>query len=152
MKHIVLVSVFLLSLNAAHAQFVAKVMMEQEVPGLCSQKDVYTLLPGFKGQVEPEHPLTKEGIVQKLNSALKFLKEHPKHRDTGIIGLYINCEGRMVKSEMDRKTSSSDLDAQLLTFFNTLSAWKPGTLNGQAVDTYKMFTVHIRKGRLTLSP
>lgn len=152
MKYIILVSTLVFSLNVAHTQFVAKVMMEQEIPGLCSQKDVYTLLPGFQGQVEPGHPLTKEGIVQKLNSELQFLKEYPKHKDTGIVGLYINCEGRMVKSEMDRKTSSSDLDAQLLNFFNTLSDWKPGTLNGQAVDTYKMFTVHVRKGRLTLSP
>ena len=111
-----------LSLSAT-AQFVAKVEVKEDILGLCNKKEVYALLP-FDGQVEAKCSLTEKEIEEKLNAELQFLKDNPKYKDEGMIGIYINCDGEMVQCKMDNNTKSEELDKQLEAIFNALTGWQ----------------------------
>src|SRR5690242_7509834 len=85
------------------AQFVAKMEIKEPIAGLCSKHDVYALIPGLKGQVPAECNLTDEQINDRLNGEVQFLKDNPDYNDKGMIGLIINCEGKLVQCKMDNK-------------------------------------------------
>ena len=141
-----LVSTFSL---AASAQLVATLQLTEDVPGICDKENVYALFPGFEGQVEAVCPMTEDQIVQKLNAEVAFLKENPKYKDKGMMGLLINCNGEVVQCQMDNKTKSPELDKQIEAVFNSLGEWKAGTLNGIEVDTSLLYSFTIKKGVLS---
>ena len=143
---ILLTSVFGLT---ASAQFVAKMEVKEDIPGICDKNEVYALFPSFKGQEEAVCPVTKDEILQKLNSEVSFLKDNPKYKDKGIIGLVINCKGEVVKCKMDNKTKSIELDKQIEAVFNSFGTWKTGKLNGKEVDTSRLFSFNIKNGKFT---
>ncbi|HBS86723.1 MAG: hypothetical protein A2W91_11895 [Bacteroidetes bacterium GWF2_38_335] len=142
---LVLSTVLLFGLTAS-AQFVAKMEVKEEIPGICDKNEVYVLFPMFDGQKEAVCPVTNEVILKRLNSEVQFLKDNPKYKDKGMIGLVINCKGEVVKCEMDNKTQSSELDKQIETVFNSLGEWKPAKLNGKEVDSSLLFSFKIKKG------
>jgi len=149
MKNAVLIlATAFLSLNAS-AQFVAKVEVKEDIPGLCDKKEVYALFP-FDGQVEATCSLTEDQIKEKMNAELQFLIDNPKYKDEGMIGLYINCKGEVVKCEMDNNTKSQELDKQIEALFNSLTGWNAGTLNGKAVDSMLLFSFEIKKGKVVI--
>ncbi len=135
------------SLNAS-AQFVARVDIKEDIPGICDKKEVYAIIPSFKGQEEAVCPLTKVAILEKLNSEVVFLKDKPKYKDKGMVGLVVNCKGELVKCEIDNKTQSPELDQQIVAVFNTLKVWKAGKLNGKEVDTSNLYSFNIKKGKI----
>ena len=151
MKKILVATALLLAGYGATAQFVAKLEVTEEVKGICDKHDVYTLLPMFKGQVEAACPVSKEGLEYRLNSGVPFLADNPKYKDEGMIGLYINCKGQVVKCKMDNKTKNPELNQQIETVFSNLGEWKAGTLNGHKVDSYKLFSFKIKKGKLVIN-
>lgn len=130
----------------ASAQFVAKMEVKEDIPGICDKNEVYALFPSFDGQDEAICPISKEDILKRLNSELQFLKDNPKYKDKGMIGLVINCKGEIVKCKMDNKTKSAELDNQIEAVFNSLGEWKSGKLNGKDVDSSKLFSFKIKKG------
>lgn len=134
---------------AASAQFVAKLQLTEDVPGICDKENVYALFPSFEGQVEAVCPMTDDQIVQKLNAEVAFLKENPKYKDKGMMGLLINCNGEVVQCKMDNKTKNPELDKQIEAVFNSLGEWKAGTYNGKEVDTSLLYSFTIKKGVLT---
>ncbi len=144
-KAILLFAAGFLSLTAS-AQFVARMEVKEDIPGICDKKEVYVMFPGFDGQVQAECPLTDEQIIERLNE-IQFLKDNPKFKGEGMIGLIINCKGEVVKCEMDNKTKSEELDKQIEEVFNALGEWKNGTLNGKAVDTSRLFSFEIKNGK-----
>lgn len=150
MKKTLIIALFLFSINSAFSQFVATVEVKDSIPGICNQKEVYSLFPGFTGQVEATCEQTNKQIEKKLNEEVKFLKDNPKHKDECMISIYVNCKGEMVKCEMDNKSKNPELDAQIEAVFKTLSGWKAGTLNGTAVDSMLIFSIKIKKGKITL--
>jgi hypothetical protein len=85
---------------AASAQFVAKVEMKEDLPGICDKNEVYALFPGFKGQQEAVCPVSKDEILKKLNKEVTFLKDNPKFDDKGMVGMFINCKGEVVECKM----------------------------------------------------
>jgi hypothetical protein len=129
------------------AQFVAKMEVKEDIPGICDKNEVYALFPSFKGQEEAVCPVTKNEILQRLNSEISFLKDNPKFKDEGMIGLVINCKGVVVKCKMDNKTKSTELDKQIEAVFNSLGSWKAGKLNGKEVDTSRLFSFKIKNGK-----
>lgn len=141
-----LVSTFSL---AASAQLVATLQLTEDVPGICDKENVYALFPGFEGQVEAVCPMTEDQIVQKLNAEVAFLKENPKYKDKGMMGLLINCNGEVVQCQMDNKTKSPELDKQIEAVFNSLGEWKAGTYKGIEVDTSLLYSFTIKKGVLS---
>lgn len=103
----------------------------------------------FEGQIEAVCPITKEQILTRLNSEIQFLKDNPKYKTKGMIGLLINCKGEVVQSEMDTKTKSKELDKQIEALFNSLGEWKAGKLDGQSVDSSRLFSFRIKKGKIS---
>ena len=134
---------------SASAQFVAKLELKEDIAGICDKNEVYALFPGFKGQVAAVCPVTKEEILKRLNTEVTFLKEHPKYKDKGMMGMIINCKGEVVQCKMDNKTKNPELDKQIEAVFNSLGSWKPGTLNGTEVDTSQLFSFKIKNGKFT---
>ena len=150
MKKIYLILFATLCTLTSTAQFVAKMEVKEDIPGLCDKNEVYALFPSFKGQEEAVCPITKEQIIQKLNSEVAFLKDNPKYKDKGMIGLVINCKGEVVKCKIDNKTKSPELDSQIEAVFNALGIWKAGKLNGKEVDTSWLFSFKIKNGKFVL--
>ena len=133
----------------ASAQLVAKMQIKEDIPGLCNKNEVYALFPSFKGQEEAVCPVTKEEILKRLNAEVAFLKTNPKYKDKGMMGLIINCKGEVVKCKMDNKTKSPELDQQIEAVFNSLGQWKAGKLNGQEIDSSRLFSFKIKNGEFT---
>lgn len=123
--------------------------MKETIPGLCNTKDVYSLMPMFGDQKEAVSPVSDEEILRRLDSAVTFLKENPKHKDKGMVGVWINCKGEVVKCEMDNKTKDTALDAQIVAVFNSLGKWKAGLLNNKEVDSLKLYSFEIKKGKIS---
>ena len=150
MKFITLTASLFIVMNL-NAQFVAKVEVKEHIEGICNEKEVYSLFPMFGDQKEALCPVTKNEISRRLDSAVTFLTENPKHNDKGMVGIWINCKGEVVKCEMDNKTKDATLDSQIVAVFNTLGKWQAGLLNGKPVDSLKLFSFEIKKGKLSLN-
>lgn len=150
MKKLFCFLVVTLICNSLLAQFVATMEVKEHIEGVCNEKQVYALLPMLKGQEEAPCPLTNAQIEQRLNQEVTFLKEHPKYKDKGMVNIIINCKGEVVKCEMDNKTKSEELDKQIVAVFNSLGQWKPGKLNGNEVDSSRLWSFEVKKGKITL--
>lgn len=133
------------------SQFVARMEVKEDIPGLCDKNNVYVLLPSFKGQVEAVCPVKEDSILKRLNTEVPFVKENPTYTDKGMIGIIINCKGVVVKCKMDNKTKDPELDQQIETVFNLLGTWKAGKLNKKEVDTSKLYSFKIINGVFTFN-
>lgn len=134
---------------SSSAQFVAVMEVKEPIPGVCNDKKVYALFPGFKGQEEAVCPVSEAEILQRLNTDVKFLIDNPNYNDKGMIGLVINCEGKVVQCRMDNKTKNPELDKQIEAVFNSLGEWKPGKLKRKNVDTSQLFSFVITNGKVS---
>lgn len=151
MRATLLLFVAMATCYTASAQFVAKMEIKEPIPGLCSERDVYALIPGLKGQVPAQAPLAKEQINDRLNSGIQFLKDNPGYNDEGMIGLIINCRGELVQCKMDNKTRSTELDSQIEKVFNSLGGWTAGKLNKKEVDSSRLFSFKIENSRISVN-
>jgi hypothetical protein len=140
------VLIVFMMLNAS-AQFVAKMEVKEDIPGICDKNEVYALFSSMKGQLKAVCPVSKEEILKRLNEQVAFLKENPNYSDKGMIGLIINCEGKLVQCKMDNKTGSAELDKQIEAVFSSLGEWKAGKLEGRNVDSSELYSFKIKKGK-----
>ena len=131
-----------------NAQFVIKREIKEKIEGICNDQEVYSLFP-IDGQVEAICPVSNNVILERLNTEVEFLKQNPKYKDKGMIGLIINCKGEIVECKMDNNTKSSELDKQIQKVFNSLGVWKVGTLNGKEVDSSRLFSFKIKGGKFS---
>ena len=148
MKSIFLLSIVCLFFVETKAQFVATMEVKEPIEGVCNQRGVYALFPMLDGQDEAVCPISMDEILNRLNTEIAFLKENPKHRDKGMIGLVINCKSELVRCEMDIKTKNELLDKQIVFVFNSLGEWEAGKLNGNYVDSNRLFSFKIKKGKI----
>jgi len=146
MRRLLLIMSMLLAWNLTFGQFVAKMEVKEPIEGVCDNNEVYALFPMMDGQEEAICPISKDEILKRLNSEVEFLKDKPKYKDKGMIGLIINCKGELVKCKMDNETQSQELDKQIEELFNSLGEWKAGKLNGKTVDSSRLFSFKIKKG------
>lgn len=149
MIRLLLILCFISGSLISSAQFVARMEVKEPIPGLCDARNVYVLFPSFKRQERAVCPVTEDAILERLNTEVKFLLDNPQHKDKGMIGLVINCKGRVVQCKMDNKTQSPELDAQIEALFNSLGEWKPGKLNRKEVDTSRLFSFVIEDGKVS---
>lgn len=149
MKKLLILSLSIFAVNLASAQFIMTVEMNEPVEGICNEKEVYALFPGFTGQ-EPAKCTTSDKEIEEMLNKIPFLKSHPDFKGKGMVGFYINCEGDLLACEMDSKTKNKELDAQIVAVFKDLDSWQAGTLNGKEVDTRILYSFEIKKGKLTL--
>jgi hypothetical protein len=80
MTRLILTLLCVSTFTFSYSQFVATVELKEDIEGLCDQKTVYVLFPGFKGQVEAQNSLSKDEILVLLNAKLGFLKDNPKYK------------------------------------------------------------------------
>ena len=146
MKKILIVIVLMTAFTAS-AQFVVKLDVNENVPGICDKKSVYVLFNTLQGQEEPECPVTKDEILRRLNTEVTFLKEHPRTRIKAIINMVINCKGVAVQCKMDKKSKYTELNKQILAVFSSLGIWKAGKLDGKEVDSSQIYSIVLKKGK-----
>ncbi|MGB4931750.1 MAG: hypothetical protein WBP43_17345 [Chitinophagales bacterium] len=151
MKNIFFLIILCACTSMLSAQFVDKMVVDEEISGICDKNEVYALFESFKGQDEAKSQFTEDQIEQKLNTDVAFLKENVKYKDEGMIRLIINCNGEVVQCEMDNKTKSEILDEQIVAIFKALGPWTAGELDGKAVDSVLLFSFEIKKGVLELN-
>jgi hypothetical protein len=150
MRSFYLLSLLIILHATASAQFVAKMEIKDSIPGLCDKNEVYALFPMFKGQEEAPCPMNNTEIQARLEEEVVFLKKNANYKDKGMVNIIINCKGEVVKCEMDNKTKSEELDKQIVDVFKTLGTWKPGKLNGKPVDSSRLWSFDIKKGKIYL--
>jgi hypothetical protein len=148
MKLSLLPIALLLSALSAQAQLIARVELKQPIAGICDNNNIYALFGGFKGQVPPVPPLTREELLARLNSELSFLKANPKFKGKFSINFFINCKGEVVQCEIGISSKEPELDAQVLKIFKELTQWKAGKLDGKEVDASEIFSYKIKKGQV----
>ncbi|HEU4717698.1 MAG TPA: energy transducer TonB [Bacteroidia bacterium] len=135
---------------AANAQFVARMEVKEPLPGACDSTNVYALFTGFTGQIPPVAPWDEKQLGAKLQN-IQFLKDNPKFKGKMMINCIINCKGEMIKCTVDNKSGNDELDKQVLAIFQDMKKWTPGTLDGNAVDTTVLYSIEIKKGKITVS-
>lgn len=137
--------------NLGMSNMVATMQVDEPIPGVCNNSKVIAILsfPG-NGQVKAQAPLTDQEIEEQLNSIVSFIKDKPDYNDKGMVNLIINCKGEMVRCEIDNKTKYPELDEQIVTVFAQLKVWKPGTINGEPVDTSVLYSFNIENGKISL--
>jgi hypothetical protein len=145
MKTLIISTLLLLSSFTYSAQFVAELQLEEPVEGICNMKHVYSLFPSFEGQEEAIPLISEEQVLKRLNEIV-FLQEHPRYKSKGTVSLLINCKGEVVLCEMDTKTKSKVLDNEIVSVFNALGKWKAGKLDGNDVDSARLYSFKIKNG------
>ena len=131
--------------------FVARMEVKEPIEGVCDNANVIVILPiSGNGQVEAQAPKTDEEITAELNSKVNFLKDKPDYEDKGMINLIVNCNGELVRCEIDNKTKSPELDSQIVAVFAELKVWTAGKINNKPVDTVKLYSFTIKNGKISI--
>ena len=151
MKKINLVILFTLIITSVFSQFVARAEIKEKVEGICDSKNVYALLEMLKGQKQAICSVKEPAIEKMLNDSVQFIKDNPDYNDKGMVSIIINCKGVVVQCKIDNKTKSAVLDEQVVNVFKTLTSWKAGKLNGDNVDSIKLWSFEITNGKIKLN-
>jgi hypothetical protein len=150
MKKILIVATLIQLSLYSYGQLVARVEIKENIDGVCDIKNVYTLLPMFGDQKEAICSVPDSAIEEMLNKEVDFIKDNPKYNDKGMVNITINCKGEVVQCKTDNKSKSAVLDEQILNVFKKLTSWKAGKLNGIEVDSMRLFSFEIKKGKIKL--
>jgi Gram-negative bacterial TonB protein C-terminal len=150
MKNLLLVLGLILLSLSSHSQLVAKVEIKEKIDGICDIRNVYTLFPMFGDQIEAVCSIPDSTIEKRLNDDVEFLKDKPKYNDKGMVSIIINCKGEVVQCKIDNESKSPILDEQVVNVFKTLTSWKAGKLNGKEVDSMRLWSFEVKKGKITL--
>jgi len=139
------------SKNSSVNNMVAVMQVEEPIPGVCDNSSVIVILPlPGNGQVKAGAPKTEEELTKELNEKVAFLKDKPDYNDKGMVNLIVNCEGELVRCQIDNKTQSPELDSQIVAVFAEMKIWTPGTINGKPVDTVVLYSFTITGGKIEL--
>ncbi|MEZ5013981.1 MAG: hypothetical protein R2794_06785 [Chitinophagales bacterium] len=140
------------SKNSAMNNMVARMEVKEPIEGVCDNANVFAILPiPGNGQVKAKPPKTNEEIAQELNATVSFLKDKPDYEDKGMVNLIVNCEGELVRCEIDNKTKSPELDSQIVAVFAELKTWTAGKINNNYVDTSVLYSFTIKNGIIYLN-
>lgn len=139
------------SQNSSMGNMIATLQVDEPIPGVCDNSQVIAILPfPGNGQIKAQAPLSDEELTVKLNEEVDFLKGKTDYNDKGMVNLIVNCEGEMVRCQIDNKTQSPELDQQIVDVFSKMVAWKAGTVNGKSVDTSVLYSFEITNGVISL--
>jgi hypothetical protein len=136
---------------SGYSQMVARAEIKEKIEGICDIKNVYSLFPMFGDQVEAVCSIADSTIEGKLNREVEFLKDKPSYKDKGMVSIIINCKGEVVQCKIDNETKSPILDTQIVNIFKTLVSWKAGKLSGKAVDSLRLWSFEIKKGKININ-
>lgn len=139
------------SQNSSMSNMIATMQVDEPIPGVCDNSKVIAILPfPGNGQVKAQAPLSNEELSERLNAEVDFLKGKNDYNDKGMVNLIVNCEGKMVRCQIDNNTQSPELDQQIVDVFSKMVEWKAGTVNGKSVDTSVLYRFEITNGVISL--
>lgn len=148
---IVMISSCATSKSNSMSNMVARMEVKEPIDGVCDNANVIAILPfPGNGQVKAGAPKTEEELTKELNEKVAFLKDKPDYNDKGMVNLIVNCEGELVRCQIDNKTQSPELDNQIVAVFAEMKTWTPGTINGKPVDTVVLYSFTITGGKIEL--
>ena len=131
---------------------VARMVVKEPIKGVCDNDNVIAILPfPGNGQIKAQAPMSKEEIMEELNSKVSFLKDKPDYEDKGMVSLIVNCKGELVICKIDNETKSPELDIQIVAVFSELKVWKAGKINNKSVDTLVLYSFTINNGKIFLN-
>ena len=137
--------------NSSMGNMIATMQVDEPISGVCDNSKVIAILPfPGNGQIKAQALLTDEEINKKLNEEVEFIKNKTDYNDKGMVNLIVNCEGKMVRCQIDNKTQSPELDQQIVDVFSKMIDWKAGTVNGKPVDTSVIYSFEIKNGIISL--
>ncbi len=151
MKKVSFILLLLLLTFTSFSQFVARAQIKEKVEGICDIKNVYALMGMLKGQKEAVCAINKSEIEQMLNDSVPFIKDSARFTDKGMVSIIINCKGKVVQCKTDNTTKSPVLDEQIVAVFKNLTEWKAGQLDGEDVDSIRLWSFEIKNGKLKLN-
>lgn len=135
--------------GAANAQFIATVQLDVPLEEMCGET-LYALFDGFDGQTGAKCDLSDQELIDRMNEEITWLREHPTFKAKGVMGVYINCEGKVIDSHSGLKDEDSELSKAIAAFLMENGNWKPGSFNGDEVDCSELIGFVIKKGKISL--
>jgi hypothetical protein len=93
-----------------------------------------------------------DSIEFKLNKTILFAKQNPTFESKIAIQFAVNCKGEIGGGfHVVTKSGDEKLDSQLIEFFKTIKAWKPGMINKKTVDSWYMWNLEIKNGYIDIT-
>lgn len=149
MKYLISQVIILLLSFIGRSQIIATVELEEPIEGMCGTT-MYALFSGFDAQEQPKCNLSNEELVKLMNEKIEYLKTNTEAKGKGIMGLYINCEGKVIGASSGLKDSDSELSNQIEKFLLEYGQWTPGVYNGKRVDCSESIAIKIKRGVVSL--
>jgi len=114
---------------------------------VCKQNTVYFLIE------KKARPLESiDSIEMRLNKALSFARQDPGFEANCAIQLVVNCKGELGGGfHVVKKSGDDNIDNELIDFFKTIKAWKPGMIKKKAVDSWYMWRLEIKNGYIDIT-
>ncbi len=113
---------------------------------VCKPNTVYFLMTDKAKPIEPI-----DSIEARINQTIKFVKENPSFESKPSVQLAINCNGEIGGGFHNVIKSGNDgLDKELIDFFKTVTAWKPGKRKKKPVDSWYMWRMEIKNGHIDI--
>lgn len=113
---------------------------------VCKPNTVYFLMTDKAKPIEPI-----DSIEARINQTIKFVKENPSFESKPSVQLAINCNGEIGGGFHNVIKSGNDgLDKELIEFFKTVAAWKPGKRKKKPVDSWYMWRMEIKNGYIDI--
>jgi hypothetical protein len=113
---------------------------------VCKPNTVYFLT---ENRAKPLEPF--DSIEFKLNDAIKFAIENPTFEGKAAIQFAVNCQGQVGGGfHVVTKSGNDSLDNKLIDFFKTIKNWQAGKIRKKTVDSWYMWRLEIKNGRITV--
>ncbi len=130
-----------------------RVQLKKVVPEMCvPSKQVFELYNGNPDEIEPKCSITKEELIELLNSDLEFLKNNPEFKGRGMISVIINCDGKVIGWAEVVKSRNDELNKEILAYLVLKNfEWEAGQYKEEHIDSVYSFSYQIVRGKLRLN-
>ena len=111
----------------------------------CAPESIYYLT---ENKAKPLERI--DSIEARLNAKVS-LKQYPSLEASASIQFVVNCRSELGGGfHIVTSTGNASLDASLLSFFKTIVKWKAGVVGNKAVDSWYMWRLSIKNGRMII--
>ena len=112
----------------------------------CQPEAIYFLA---ENKAKPKEKI--DSIESKLNRTVTFVKQNPTFNGKPSIQFVVNCRGELGGGfHVVTKSGNETLDHALLDFFKSINKWEAGLLEKKPVDSWYMWKLEIRNGRMVI--
>jgi len=91
-----------------------------------------------------------DSIEERLNKIVS-LKQYPLLETKASIQFVVNCRAELGGGfHIVTSTGDNSIDTELLNFFKTIGKWKPGVVENKPVDSWYMWRLSVKNGRIAI--